>query len=118
MGFFDDLFGKKRSGEFEPQAKGMLTDIGHDEIEAVLGSGTRAKGGFMYWRGSLADIDPDYDESQCFQLSNKDYRGYAEAAKRPTLEQRERWFVVATSTQTIKVLGRELGAMVKNVESV
>lgn len=118
MGFFDGLFGKKNSCEFEPHAKGMLLDITHEEIETVLGAGSRAEGGFMFWRGSLAAVDPEYDESQCFQLSNKDYRGYGEAAKRPTLSGRERWFVVASSTQTIKSLARELGASLKGLESI
>lgn len=119
MGIFDNLFGGgSKTGNFEVGAQGMLANLTYDEIVAELGSGTRAKGGYTFWRGSLYDIDRDYDEGDCFQISNYDYRGYSDAAKKPILETREKWFVVATSARVIKVLGREFGAMVKNVKDV
>jgi len=119
MGIFDNFFGGgSKSGKFDVGAQGMLTNLTYNEIVDELGSGSSAKGGYTFWRGSLYDIDMDYDESDCFQISNYDYRGYGEAAKKPILETREKWFVVATSTNVIKVLGREFGAMVKDLKEV
>jgi len=119
MGIFDNLLGGSRgTGGFEPGAQGMLVNLTYDEIVAELGRGTRAKGGYTFWRKSLSDIDRNHDEMHCFQLSNYDYRGYGDAAKKPILETRETWFVVATSPEVIQILGRELGAMVKNLKSV
>lgn len=118
MGFFDQLIGKKdRHDNWDVTHQGILRELTYDEIEATLGRPKKAKGGFVYWRGPLSDLDPDYPEGQYYQLSNKDFRGFGDANKAPKLD-RENWFVLANSEKAIRLLSNEVGGLARNIEAV
>ena len=118
MGFLDSLLGKgSRHDNWEVKYQGILRDLSYDEIVATLGRPQKAKGGFVYWRGPLNELDPDYSEDDYFQLSNKDFRGFGDAAKAPQIH-RENWFVLATSERAIRLLSNEVGGLARDIESV
>lgn len=118
MGFLDGILGKTvRHDDWTVTHQAQLRELTYDEIVEALGRPQKAKGGFVYWRGPLSDIDPDYPDDEYYQLSNKDFRGFGDAAKSPKLD-REYWFVLATSERTIRTLARDVGGIPRNVESV
>lgn len=118
MGFFDDLLGKKdRYDGWDATHQGILRELSYDEIVSSLGNPQKAKGGFVYWRGPLTDLDPDYPEGEYYQLSNKDFRGFGDAAKAPKLD-RTNWFALATSGKAIRLLANEVGGLVRSIEPV
>lgn len=116
MGIFDSFFGKKQNDDrWGARFKGRIQEISYDDIVSVLGNPKKAKGGFIYWRGPLADIDEDLSSDEFFQLSNKDFR-FSESAKPRT--DRTEWFVLATSVRAIKILSDNLGGLTRNIEPV
>ena len=118
MGFLDNLLGKKaHHNDWEVTHQGILRDLSYADITAVLGNPQKAKGRFVYWRGPLTDLDPDYPEGDYFQLSNKDFRGFGDAAKEPKID-RENWFVLATSENAIRLVSNEVGGLARDIESV
>lgn len=118
MGFLDDLLGNGKDDRgWEATHQGMLKEIRYDDIVPVLGRPEKAKGGFRYWRGSLASLDEDYPSDEFFQISNKDYRGFGGRRGAPTLDG-DTWFVYATSERAIRILAEEVGAMARDVKAV
>ena len=118
MGFLDSLFGKSTQHDgWVATHQGVYKDLSYDEIVATLGRPQRAKGGYVYWRGPLSGVVPEYPDDEYYQLSNKDFRGFGDGRKAPALD-RDSWFVLATSDRAIRLLGAELGAMTRNVEAV
>lgn len=118
MSFLDNILGKKtRNDEWDVKCQGVLKDLSFDEIQNTLGRPQKAKGGFVYWRGPITDLDPDYPEGEYFQLSNKDFRGFGDAAKAPSTD-RETWFVLATSERAIRLLSNEVGGLARNIQEV
>jgi len=118
MGFLDNLLGKgTQHDDWEVTHQGILRELSYDEIVSQLGRPKKAKGGFVYWRGPLTSLDPDYPEGEHFQLSNKDFRGFGDAAKAPKLD-RENWFALATSEKAIRLLSDEVGGLARNIEPV
>lgn len=117
MGFFDTLLGKKtRHDDWAVTHQGILRELTYDEIVDTLGRPQKAKGGFVYWRGPLSDLDPDYPEDEYFQLSNKDFRGFG-GAKKPKLDS-DYWFALATSERAIRMLADDVGGLARNIQEV
>jgi len=94
----------------------MIKQLSYEEIVAQLGRPNKSKGGYVYWRGTFDELDPDYPEAS-FQISNKDYRGFGDAAKKPRTD-RENWFVVTNHSGGVRLLADELGGLARNVEPV
>jgi len=116
MELFKKLFKKQDVSDWKVTHRGMLKDITYDEIVSVLGRPTKAKGDFVFWRGPITDLDEDLPEGY-YQLSNKDFRTFGDVVNKPSLT-RTSWFVLASSPTAIKLLANELGALVRNVESI
>lgn len=117
MSFLDKLLGKKKEyKDWNATTRGVLHDISYNEIESSLGRPVRAQGGFVFWRGPLNGLDPDYPSDEYFQISNKDFR-FGTAAKKPPTDT-EKWFIYATSDKTIRIVANELGALARDIEAV
>jgi len=115
MGIFDSFF--KKEAQWAPSHRAILKDLTHGEIVACLGRPTKGKGGFVYWRGSLDSLDEDYPDDVYFQLSNKDFRGFADAAKKPKID-RDNWFLLTSDEPAIRLVANELGGMPRNIEAI
>lgn len=117
MGLFDKIFGSKsQHNAWEPSHRGIVRDVSYDDIVNTLGSPRKAKGRFVYWRGPMSDIDPDYSDAEFFQLSNSDYRPFG-IGREPSISG-ETWFVLGTSSAVIRILGNEIGGIVKDIELI
>jgi hypothetical protein len=116
MGFLDSLFGKK-DAPWTPSHRAILKDLTYDEIVSVLGRPTKAAGGFVYWRGELDSLDEDYPEGVFYQLSNKDFRGLGDAAKKPRID-RENWFLLTSDPSAVQMVANELDGMPRNIEVI
>jgi hypothetical protein len=115
MSFIGKLLGKKSDAAWTPTHRGAVIDISYEEIQTALGRGTKSKGGFVFWRGELTDLDPDYPEGH-YQLSNyDDRRGEGQNAR---VERRNRWYVVATSARAIRLVADEVGGLARNIEEM
>lgn len=119
MGLFDNLLGKKDSHDgWEPTHRGLLKEVTYDEIVETLGRPSKAhQGRYVFWRGPLSSLDPDHDEGEYFEVSNKDFRGFGSPAKKASVD-RENWFVLATSSRAIRTLADEVGGLARNIEAV
>lgn len=118
MGFLDNFLGKRsRHDDWTATHQGIYKEISYDDIVAELGGPQRAKGGYVYWRGPLSDIDPEYPDDEYYQLSNKDFRAFGGGSKTATID-RDKWFVLGSSEHAIQLLGAELGALTRDVSKV
>lgn len=117
MGFLDSLFGKSARAAWKPTHRAILKELTYDEIVAALGRPTKATGGFVYWTGPLNKLDPDYPEDVHYQISNKDFRGFGDAAKKPKID-RENWFLVTDDSRAIQPVADEVGGLVRNIETI
>lgn len=116
MGIFDSFL-KKEDVQWTPTHRAILKDLTYDEIVSTLGSPIKAKGGFVYWRAELDSLDEDYPEGVYFQVSNKDFRGFGDAAKKPKID-RDNWFILTSDSDAIRLVANELGGMPRNIESI
>ena len=118
MSFLDGILGKKAADNgWTPTHRAILRELTYDEIVSALGRPQKAKGGFVYWRGPLSSIDPDYPEDQHFQLSNKDFRGFGDGAKKPKLD-REYWFLMTSSERGIRMVAGDVGGLARDIEAL
>lgn len=118
MGFLDNLLGKSTQHDaWDATHQGLIKEVTYDELVSTLGRPQKAKGGFVFWRGPLTSLDPDYPEGEYFQLSNKDFRGFGDGAKAPSTD-RETWFALATSAQAIKILSNEVGGLARSIQDI
>lgn len=117
MGFLDSLLGKEKRSTWKPTHRAILKDLTYDEISQCLGSPKKATGGFVYWTGSMTSLDPDYPEDAHYQISNKDFRGFGDAAKKPKID-RENWFLVTDDESSIRLVSDEVGGLARNIEAI
>jgi len=118
MGFIDSLLGKKPSDSgWTPTHRAIIKELSYDEIVSALGRPQKAQGGFVYWRGEVSSMDPDYPDGVCYQLSNKDYRGFGDAAKKPRID-REQWFLITSDSVAIRLVAGEVGGLARNIETI
>jgi len=116
MGFLDDLFRKAKRDHWHPTHRATINYVTFDEIRNALGRPTKSKDGFTFWTGSMDTIDPDYLEDEFYQLSNYNWRFGTDQT--PKLENREQWYIYATSPQSIRQIADEVGGMARNIEEV
>ncbi|MHC4434246.1 MAG: hypothetical protein ACYTBS_20575 [Planctomycetota bacterium] len=117
MKFLDSLMGKTNEAGWNPSHRAILRDLSYDEIVSVLGRPKKAKGGYVYWRGEVETLDPDYPEGVYYQISNKDFRGFGDAAKKPKID-REKWFLIVSDGVAIRLITYEVGGLARNIEEV
>lgn len=117
MGFLDSLLGKTARAAWKPTHRAILKELTYDEIVSALGRPTKATGGFVYWTGPLSKLDPDYPEDAHYQISNKDFRGFGDAAKKPKID-RENWFLVTDDSRAIQLVAGEVGGLARNIETI
>lgn len=117
MGFLDSILGRSKEVDWKPTHRGLLKEVSFDELINNLGSPKKAQGGFVYWRGSLDELDPDYDENVYYQISNKDFRGFGSAGKRPSTN-RETWFILTNDGGSIRLVADEVGALARGIEKI
>lgn len=115
MGLFDSFV--KKEPEWTPSHRAILKDLTYDEIVSALGRPIKAAGGFVYWRGELESLDEDYPEDVYFQLSNKDFRGFGSASKKPSTS-RDSWFILTSDLEAVRLVANELGGMPRNIEAI
>lgn len=117
MKFLDRLLGgKPKYNDWTPTHRGIVYEISYDDIVSQLGKPNKAEGGFVYWRGPLAEIDPGLPENDFFQISNLDYRVRRESARAST--DRTDWFIVASSLRAVRILSSELNALARHIETI
>ena len=119
MGFADRLLGKSRHDNWTVAYRGILTEVTYSDIVMQLGRPTKGAGGYVFWRMPLSQVDPGLSEDESIELSNRDWRPFAQGAgkKTPSLDG-ERWFVLATSARAIGELADELNAMCRDITPV
>ena len=115
MSFIGKFLGKKSDASWSPTHRGIVMDVEYSEIVNELGRPTKSKGGFVFWRGELTDLDPDYPEGH-YQISNYDYR--RDDGQPARTERRNRWFVIATSPRAIRLVADEVGGLARNIEDM
>ena len=129
MGFFDSILGNKNKTKekWTPMYRGVVQNVDYSEIELELGGHTTSEDGFIYWSGSLSELDEDLPSNEFFQLSNKDPGGGIRGRYSTRLDKsnnsipepgRDKWFVVATSAAAIESVGRVLGGITRSIESL
>lgn len=115
MGLLDKLFNKDPSyDDWSPAFRGVLVDLTYDDLVDGLGSSTKAKDGFVYWRGPMSKVDPDLPKDEYFQVSNQ---GFGFGKPRSLDSDSGNWYVLATSEKAIRQIASELGCVVRGVEA-
>lgn len=119
MGFLDLILGTKKKTEWTPLYRGIIRGVDRSEIELELGSCTVSGDGFIFWSGSLKDLDDDLPEGERFQISNKyASEGWRGPVPRGDDSGREKWFVVATSAGAIETVARFVGGIPREIEAL
>ena len=115
MEFLKKIFGKSGATEFDPAVGAVITGVGCDDITNALGKHKVSSDDFIFWAGALSDLDSDLDDSEFFQISNKNYNKKNSKFSIP-IEDRSTWFVIASSEESARALASELGARIKRID--